>query len=121
MSKKLNFEILMPRFTESEDFLDAVDRGEYQSLTNDDYYFLDNYSRLDTYVDSLPIDEQEELFDAANRMDDAAKELFKKHEDAELLSYAKSMSDAKKDITSREDPADSIVRESDESDFSFGG
>ena len=83
MSKlnQLNLQILVPMYFEDnlEDIFERANGLGMDSLTEDEQYFMDNYSRLFDFMDKLSPAEVEELENATDN-----DEVYNKYSNAEM-------------------------------------
>ena len=83
MSKlnQLNLKVLVPMYFEdnSEDIFERANSLGMESLTEDEQYFMDNYSRLFDFIDQLSSAEVEELENATDN-----DEVYDKYSNAEM-------------------------------------
>ena len=81
---KLNLKVLVPMYFEDnlEDIFERANGLGMDSLTEDEQYFMDNYSRLFDFMDKLSSAEVEEL-ENANDND----EVYNKYANAEMKFY----------------------------------
>ena len=79
--KQLNLKVLVPMYFE-EDIEDIFERANslgMESLTEDEQYFMDNYSRLFDFMEQLSPAEVEELENATDN-----DEVYNKYSNAEM-------------------------------------
>ena len=79
--KQLNLKVLVPMYFEDnlEDIFERANGLGMDSLTEDEQYFMDNYSRLFDFMDKLSPAEVEELENATNN-----DEVYNKYSNAEM-------------------------------------
>ena len=79
--KQLNLKVLVPMYFEDnlEDIFERANGLGMDSLTEDEQYFMDNYSRLFDFMDKLSSAEVEELENATDN-----DEVYNKYSNAEM-------------------------------------